>query len=136
MKKVQIVIVILLLICAPIRCVAVSYARVGGMSEAPTMQMQSTSAWASQRNDVRTAGTQSGGFYTAASAVTGGVTTFDSYCPGEDGYGAGGARRAPGVPGMPTPVGDGWDVWIMLAVMAVGYAAWARRRKCRDSIPT
>lgn len=34
------------------------------------------------------------------------------------------------------PIGDGWDVWIMLAVLAVGYAAWARRRKCRDIIPT
>ena len=27
------------------------------------------------------------------------------------------------------PIGDGWDVWIMLAVMAAGYAAWARRRR-------
>lgn len=135
MKKVQIEILILLLLCAPIRCVAVSYARVGGMSEAPTMQMQSTSVWAGQRSDVRAAGTQgSGGFYTAASAVTGGITTYDTYNP-EEGSRAGAPRRFPGVPSVfPTPVGDGWDVWIMMAVMAVGYAWFVRRRRVKSIV--
>ena len=92
------------------------------------MQMRSTSVWAGQRSDVRAAGTQySGGFYTSASAVTGGITTYDSYNP-EEGSRAGGPNRAPGVPGMPTPVdGDGLGI-LFLALLAAGYACVVWRR--------
>ena len=94
------------------------------------MQMRSTSVWAGQRCDVQAAGTQShGGFYTSASAVTGGVTTYDSYNPAENGYGASGPRRNPNVPGFATPIGDGWDVWLFMAVLGTGYAFVARRRE-------
>lgn len=133
MNKVHSVIIFLLLVCAPIRCVALGYSPYSGTSEAPTMQMRSTSVWAGQRSDVRTVGTQgSGGFYTAASGVTGGVTTYDSYNPARDGYGASGPNRGMGWPGVPdifpTPIGDGWDVWVMMVLLAIGYGFVQRRR--------
>ena len=31
------------------------------------------------------------------------------------------------------PIGDGWEVWLFMAILAAGYAAWRRRR---DGIPT
>lgn len=133
MKSIQHIIVTLLLLCAPIRCVALGYTSYSGTSEAPTMQMRSTSVWAGQRSDVRTVGTQGGGFYTAASGVTGGVTTYDSYNPARDGYGASGPSRGMGWPGtpdiFPTPIGDGWDVWVMMALLAAGYAFIVWRKK-------
>ena len=133
MKSIQHVIVTLLLLCAPIRCVAFGYASYNGMNEAPTMQMRSTSVWAGQRSDVRAAGSQNGGYsgiYTAASAVTGGVTTYDSYNPARDGYGAGGPRRMPGTPDLfPTPVdADGLGV-LFMALLAAGYAFIVWRKK-------
>lgn len=93
------------------------------------MPMRSTSVWAGQRSDVRTEGAQySGGFYTSASAVTGGVTTIDNYNPAQDGYVISGPRRNPGFPDViPTPIGDGWDVWVMMELLAIGYAVYKKR---------
>ena len=134
MTRVQNVILILALVCAPMRCVALSYTPCGGMSEAPMIQMRSTSVWASQSSDMQVTRTQgSGGFYTSASAVRGGVTTYDTYNPAE-GCRVNAPRRMPGVPDIfPTPIGDGWEVWLFMAILAAGYAAWRRRR---DGIPT
>ena len=129
MKKVQNVIIFLALVCAPIRCVALDYTPYSGVSEAPTMPMRSTSVWAGQRSDVRTEGAQySGGFYTSASAVTGGVTTIDNYNPAQDGYVISGPRRNPGFPNViPAALDDGWDVWLFMAVLCTGYVAYKKR---------
>ena len=133
MKSIQYVIVTLLLVCAPIRCVALSYSPYSGMSEAPVAQMRSTSMWSNQRTDVRAASTQNGGYrgiYTAASAVCGGVTTYDSYNPTGNGFRAGGPYRLPGTPNVfPTPVdADGLGV-LFMAALAAGYAVVVWRKK-------
>ena len=133
MRTIQYVIVILLLACAPIRCVALDYTSYSGMSEAPVAQMRSTSVWANQRSDVRAAGTQMSGYngiYTAASAVRGGVTTYDSYNPANDGYRANGVSRMPGVPNVfPSPIdADGLGV-LFMAVLAAGYAVVVWKKK-------
>lgn len=129
MKKVQKVIVILALVCAPVRCVALSYTPYCVVSEAPSVQMRSTSVWANQRSDVWSAGAQGGGrFYTSASTLTGGVTTYDSYNPAEDGCRANALRRMPGVPQFPTPIGDGWPVWLFVTMLAAGYSFVKGRR--------
>ena len=135
MKSIQNVILILLLVCAPIRCVAVSYASYSGMGEAPTASMRSTSMWASQSRDVQADGTKGGysGIYTAASAVRGGVTTYDSYNPAE-GCGASGPNRAPGVPTVNVfaPIdADGLGV-LFLAVLAAGYAIFVWKKSTSE----
>lgn len=132
MKSVQYVIVILLLVCAPIRCVAMYATPYGSMCEAPVAEMRSTSAWA-QRSDMQAAATQNSGYsgiYTAASAIRGGVTTYDSYSPAVDGVKASGPNRMPGVPkDHPTPVdADGLGV-LFMALLAVGYAVVVWKKK-------
>lgn len=136
MTRVQNVILILALVCAPMRCVALSYTPYGGMSEAPMIQMQSTSVWASQRSDMQATRTQgSGGFYTSASAVRGGVTTYDTYNPAEDGCRVNAPRRMPGVPDIfPTPIGDGWEVWLFMAILAAGYGFVKERRNKSEEL--
>ncbi len=94
------------------------------------------------------------GMYTAASAVRGGVTSADTYAgmygaarrtpqhPGDaepcgeciDVNGDGVCDicecdiEACDCDPCRCPIGDGWDVWIMLAVMAISYVLFMRRR--------
>ena len=57
-----------------------------------------------------------GSIKTAASNVVGGVLSEDS----STGFIPTGPQRAPGTP-KPTPIGDGWDVALLLALLCVGY---------------
>lgn len=56
----------------------------------------------------------SSSFRSSVSGVYGGVTTMDGYVPG-------GPRRNGWEPPMEAPVGDGWDVYCFMAVLAMAY---------------
>ena len=116
----------MLLLCMPIWCVAAGYTPYSGTCELPYAQMSSTSAYLSAVSNMqRNSQTQYayGGFQTSASAITGGVTTYDM----EEALPMnGGARRySPGVPGFPTPIDFDWTV--VLVLMALSY--WYIRKR-------
>ena len=70
-----------------------------------------------------------GSVSTVASRLSGGVLSDEGYC-GENVLG--GPRRLGGIGGggiappdtNPAPIGDGWDVALLLAVLCVGYVVW------------
>lgn len=133
MKRIVIIICILCLCVVPTR--AVDYGSpYGGLSTEPAMEMRSTSSMiASGQCYAQTSSMSSSyrGFYTSASSVTGGVTTYDSYNPGET-PASRGARRAPmpGTPDIfPTPIDLDGYVMAFMAMMAIGYAVMMQKRK-------
>ena len=60
-----------------------------------------------------------GSIKTMASSISGGVLTAEK----STGYIPTGPQRAPGTP-RPQPIGDGWDVALLLAILCVGYMVW------------
>ena len=60
-----------------------------------------------------------GSIKTMASSISGGVLTAEK----STGYIPTGPQRAPGTP-RPQPIGDGWDVALLLAILCVGYVVW------------
>ena len=66
-----------------------------------------------------------GAVKTVASSIRGGVLSdadASGYLPPTA------PKRSPGVPDTkpesPTPIGDGWDVALLLAILCVGYVVW------------
>ena len=56
---------------------------------------------------------------TMASSIGGGMLTDDK----STGFIPTKPQRAPGTP-KPQPIGDGWDVALLLAILCVGYVVW------------
>ena len=104
----------------------------GGMMLAPDpLEFQSTSIYkpTNRKKSYATAPMQvaNGSIRTVASSVTGGVLLGNSngdnnntnyIPPGEQNNGA----VIAGVPDL--PIGDGWDVVLLLAILCVGYVVW------------
>ena len=63
-----------------------------------------------------------GAIQTVASSIRGGVLSEE----GENNVGyISPMRRAAVIPGVPdTPIGEGWDVALLLALLCVGYVVW------------
>ena len=100
-----------------------SYSSANGVVPPPAIEFRSTSVYKkiNQENNVQhysTAPMQvaNGSIKTMASSIKGGVLSYDDetgYIPPTR------PQRAPGVPD--TPIGDGWDVALLLALLCVGY---------------
>ncbi len=99
-----------------------SYSSANGVVPLTAIEFRSTSVYKkiNQENNVQhysTAPMQvaNGSIKTMASSIKGGVLSYDD----ETGYiPPTGPQRAPGVP---QPIGDGWDVALLLALLCVGY---------------
>lgn len=65
---------------------------------------------------------------TVASQLRGGVLTGGTDSP--TGYIP---TRPQRVPGVPLPIGDGWDVALLLAILCVGYVVWKYRSVRRSN---
>ena len=63
-----------------------------------------------------------GSIKTIASTVMGGVLTDEN-----TGFIPTGPQRAPGVP-KPQPIGDGWDVALLLTLLCAGYALYCYKK--------
>ena len=68
-----------------------------------------------------------GSIKTMASSISGGVLTAEK----STGYIPTGPQRAPGTP-RPQPIGDGWDVALLLGLLCAGYVVF-RYRKQREN---
>lgn len=78
----------------------------------PTASLSSPNGGTMSSHRVSLASSSSS-FHSSVSGVYGGVTTVDGYVPG-------GPRRA-FEPPTEAPVGDGWDVYCFIAVLAIAY---------------
>lgn len=101
-----------------------------GMASQPTStSFRSTSSYARSASAVQTTSSVSystapmrmanGTITTVASQLKGGVLTEGTDSP--TGYIP---TRPQRVPGVPLPIGDGWDVALLLAILCVGYVVW------------
>jgi hypothetical protein len=101
-----------------------------GMASQPTStSFRSTSSYARSASAVQT--TSSVSYSTAPMRMANGtITTVASQLKG--GVLAEGAESPTGyiptrpqrVPGVPLPIGDGWDVAMLLAILCVSYVVW------------
>lgn len=111
----------------------------GAMASQPTTSaFRSTSAYANRNSAVQVASSifsstapmhvSNGSITTIASQLQGGAIADESVSY-EDNMGSG-PRRAPWVPdeNENVPLGDGWDVAVLLALMCLGYAIYVRRK--------
>ena len=98
-------------------------------SQPTTASFRSTSSFARSGSAVQT--TSSVSYSTAPMRMANGtITTVASQLKG--GVLAEGADSPTGyiptrpqrVPGVPLPIGDGWDVVLLLAILCVGYVVW------------
>ena len=103
-----------------------SYSSANGVVPPTVIEFRSTSVYKkiNQENNVQhysTAPMQvaNGSIKTMASSISGGVLTAEK----STGYIPTGPQRAPGTP-RPQPIGDGWDVALLLAILCVGYVVW------------
>lgn len=103
----------------------------GGTAVAPsTYEFQSTSVYgiANSRKNYATAPMQvaNGSIKTIASSVTGGVLTNNEggYIPPTTGNDQGAVIA--GVPDL--PIGDGWDVALLLVLLCAGYAVYCYKK--------
>lgn len=106
----------------------------GGAVLAPSSyEFQSTSVYTSTINRRTTYSTASmhvanGAIKTIASSVKGGVLLGDANNSG-GGYIPPVQNDGPIIPGVPdTPMGGGWDVAVLLAILCAVYALYLRRR--------
>ena len=114
----------MLLLCMPLRCVAVSYTPYSGVYECPTVSMQSTSAYLNSTGiQYSSQSATYSGFRTSASAVRGGVTTYDAETSSQ--RNANVRKFSPGVPGFPTPIDFDWTVLVVLLALC---GLYIRRR--------
>ena len=100
-----------------------------GIAAQPTTTFRSTSNYARGGSAVQTTSSVSystapmrmanGTITTVASQLKGGVLTGGTDSP--TGYIP---TRPQRVPGVPLPIGDGWDVALLLAILCVGYVVW------------
>lgn len=98
-------------------------------SQPTTASFRSTSSFARGGSAVQTTSSVSystapmrianGTITTVASQLKGGVLTGGTDSP--TGYIP---TRPQRVPGVPLPIGDGWDVALLLAILCVGYVVW------------
>ena len=120
----------MLLLCMPIWCVAVGYTPSSGVYESPAVSMRSTSAYLNPSGSMQyssQSATTYGGFRTSASAVRGGVTTYDAETSSQRNANA--RKFSPGVPGFPTPIDFDWMAGLFMALLAAAYAFYKTRRK-------
>ena len=100
------------------------------MASQPTStSFRSTSSYARSASAVQTSSSVSystapmrmanGTITTVASQLKGGVLAEGAESP--TGYIP---TRPQRVPGVPLPIGDGWDVALLLAILCVGYVVW------------
>ena len=101
-----------------------------GIAAQPTTTFRSTSNYARGGSAVQTTSSVSystapmrmanGTITTVASQLKGGLAegtdTYTGYIPTRP-------QRVPGVPDT-LPIGDGWDVALLLAILCVGYVVW------------
>lgn len=108
-----------------------------GMASSPTTSaFRSTSMYVGSGSSMQTTSTVSystapmrianGTITTVASQLQGGVMV-DSPSDYEEGMSPKQRAVIPGVPNL-TPLGDGWDVAVLLALMCLGYAIYVRRK--------
>ena len=101
-----------------------------GMASQPTStSFRSTSSYARRASAVQTSSSVSystapmrmanGTITTVASQLKGGVLAEGAESP--TGYIP---TRPQRVPGVPLPIGDGWDVAMLLAILCVSYVVW------------
>lgn len=115
----------------------------GGMVSLPeASSFRSTSAYAMRTSDYtvtpRTYSTApmrmaTGTISTVASQLTG-VLAEESYGPNND---LRGPRKGPGSGGIAppdTPIGDGWDVVLLLALLCLAYGIYLRRNTKRQVV--
>lgn len=111
-----------------------SYTNGGGLVAPPSYEFNSTSVYGrsiSRKSCYSTAPMQvaNGSIKTIASSVTGGVllgegTSSGGYIPPT------GQTITPVIPGVPdTPLGEGWDVVGLLALLCAAYALYCYRRE-------
>ena len=116
----------------------------GGMVSLPeASSFRSTSAYAMRKSGYTvTSKTYStapmcmatGTISTVASQLAGGVLAEESYGPNND---LRGPRRGPGSGGIAppdTPIGDGWDVALLLALLCLAYGIYLRRNAKRQAV--
>lgn len=106
-----------------------------GVMAPSTADFRSTSAYgigsvrmSMERTAVAPMHVANGAVRTVASSIKGGVLLEDSET--ESGY-ISPIRKAPVIPGVPdtnpTPIGDGWDVALLLAMLCVAYGIYLKR---------
>ena len=107
-----------------------------GVMAPSTADFRSTSAYGigsvrmpMERTSVAPMHVANGAVRTVASSIKGGVLLEDSET--ESGY-ISPIRKAPVIPGVPdtnpTPIGDGWDVALLLAMLCVAYGIYLKRK--------
>ena len=112
-----------------------------GMASQPTStSFRSTSSFARGGSAVQTTSSVSystapmrmanGTITTVASQLKGGVLTGGTDSP--TGYIPTRPQRVPGVPDT-LPIGDGWDVALLLALLSIGYVVWKYRSVRRSN---
>lgn len=110
-----------------------------GMASQPTStSFRSTSSYARSASAVQTSSSVSystapmrmanGTITTVASQLKGGVLAEGAESP--TGYIP---TRPQRVPGVPLPIGDGWDVAMLLALLSIGYVVWKYRSVRRSN---
>lgn len=107
------------------------------------LHFRSTSAYAIQRNVLRGAQSVSystapmcvanGAITTMASQLRGGMITCDATLYADKMHSD--PRRAPWVPDEnDTPIGDGWDVAVLIAILCIIYGIYLRRNATREEV--
>ena len=115
----------------------------GAMASQPTTSaFRSTSAYTNRNSAVQVASSifsstapmhvSNGSITTIASQLQGGAIADESVSY-EDNMGSG-PRRAPWVPDENVPLGDGWDVAILLAIMCLAYGIYLRRNATSNEV--
>mgnify|MGYP006051030241 FL=1 len=109
-----------------------SYTTSGGLLDPPPIEFQSTSIYG-RRTLSRSYSTapmvvSNGSVKTIASSIKSG-SLLGTENTGEDA----GNTIIPVVPGVPdTPIGDGWDVAILLVLLCIAYGIYLRRNTTRE----
>ena len=109
-----------------------SYTTSGGLLDPPPIEFQSTSIYG-RRTLSRSYSTapmvvSNGSVKTIASSIKSG-SLLGTENTGKDA----GNTIIPVVPGVPdTPIGDGWDVAILLALLCIAYGIYLRRNTTRE----
>lgn len=113
----------------------------GGMAVQPsTVTFRSTSSYAGRSSVARVAPSRA--YSTAPMYMANGtITTVASQLQGgelaetpstSNGFSPQQRAVIPGVPYPPQPLGDGWDVALLLAILCMGYALYLRHQKSKE----
>lgn len=110
-----------------------SYTNGGGLLAPPSYEFESTSIYTrttTRRTTYSTAPMQVANGYvrTVASSLNGGMLSDNATSDG--GYISTDQTVTPVIPGVPdTPIGEGWDVALLLAIACAAYALYCYRRE-------